>query len=145
MAKLVENLVFDRANTIYSKELSVMYGYINFGNHLAYDKLFTLLQDVRISFLAEHQMSEDNLVNNVGWFVIEAYSQYKKEAKFQDQLIVYIYFKKLNKKILDIYYEVEDKNSEAIVANAITRHICFDTVAEKTCQLPSELEKLIGN
>ena len=72
---------------IFSTEIAPRISDINYGNHLGHDRLFSLLHEVRLRFLATHGFSETD-VAGCGTILADLAAVYKKQVNYGDRLKV---------------------------------------------------------
>lgn len=115
-------------------------GDLNYGNHLANDKLLAILHQARVEFFASMQQSELNFFGN-GIIMSDSVINYKAQAYLNDELAISIGITDISRVAFDIVYRVS-KNT-TLVAEAKTGMVCFDYKNEKVCPVPAALLQLL--
>lgn len=124
---------------LYSTDIAVTVNYLNYGLHVGYDSMLTLLQEARMRWLKQYDMTEVTLAPNVGYVISDAQVLYQSEAFHGDVLTVSFYWQVNNKKMFRLFYKVRNRAEDKTVLIAETGHVCFDLVARKTTSIPDGL------
>src|SRR4030042_4187219 len=93
---------------IFSTEIKIRIGEINYGGHLGNDSLLSILQEARLRFLSHHGFSEKN-VAGYGIIMADAVIIYKSQAYYGDVLIIKISLADVRKHACDMIYSVRNK------------------------------------
>ena len=120
---------------IFSTEIKIRIGEINYGGHLGNDSLLSILQEARLRFLSHHGFSEKN-VAGYGIIMADAVIIYKSQAYYGDVLIIKISLADFSKHACDMIYSVRNKTDGKEVARAKTRIAFFDYQQNKTVNIP---------
>lgn len=78
---------------------------LNYGNHLANDKLLSIIHEARVQFLNHYGWNELNL-GGVGIIMADAAIEYKNQAFYDDQLEIKIAVGDFTRVSFDIFYQV---------------------------------------
>ena len=127
---------YDKDKTIYSTELTILVSHLNYGNHMGYDSVLTLVQDARMRWLQEHDMTEADLGSAVGYLVVEAHVYYKAEAFFNDPIQINLYPENVKNRTFELFYEILNLNTNKVVALANTKQIFYDYTNAKVAKKP---------
>lgn len=129
---------------IFSSELKVRIGDINFAGHLGHDSILTLFHQIRAEFFHKHNLTEVN-VEGKGIVVSDVAIVYKSEAFFSDTLVAYMYVDEIRKKSFDLYYKLIHKESKKEVALAKTGIVFFDYEARTPAPIPNLFLALLNS
>ena len=77
-------------NPIYSVSLPINIEHINYGSHLGYDSLLSILHEARMRWLKEinPKITEINMQDDIGWIVSKLNVSYKSEGSHGDNLTI---------------------------------------------------------
>lgn len=125
---------------LFTTQAKVRVGDLNYGNHLANDKLLGILHQARVEFFASLNQSELNFFGH-GIIMSDSVINYKAQAFLNDALEISIGVTDITRVAFDIVYRVR-KNAQ-LVAEAKTGMVCFDYKNEKVCPVPTELLQLL--
>jgi acyl-CoA thioester hydrolase len=129
---------------IFTTTLTVRIDDLNYGRHLANDRVLALAHEARIQFLKSLQYTELNLAGT-GLIMSDAAISFKAEAFQGNELIIEIGVTDLSKFGFDLIYKITDKEAKHEVAIVKTGMICFNYEKKKMTLLPTEAkEKLNG-
>lgn len=119
-------------------------GDINYGNHLAHDKLITLLHDARSQFLEQLNQSEHNFLG-VGLILTDLSVKYLQQAMLHDALIIQVKLLTYTAIKIELTYTVLKKDSGDTIATADTRLLFFDYQKQKVHRLSNDkLDNLLA-
>ena len=127
----------------FSHELSVRVTDLNIGNHLAHDKLISLLHEVRAHFFVANKMSELD-VEGAGIIMADLAVNYRAEAFFGQLLIVDIALGDFTSKGCDFFYRMRCKESGTIIAIAKTGIVFMDYASRKLVNVPQSFLSIAG-
>ena len=129
---------------IFTTTLTVRIDDLNYGRHLANDRVLALAHEARIQFLKSLQYTELNLAGT-GLIMSDAAISFKAEAFQGNELIIEIGVTDLSKFGFDLIYKITDKEAKHEVAIVKTGMICSNYEKKKMTLLPTEAkEKLNG-
>jgi len=140
---MISKLKFDVTQTLFEYETSVLVSHLNYGNHLGYDSVLSLLHDARMQWLKIHEMSELSIDGNTGWMVSEANISYKSEGSFGDDLVISLYTTDIDKRFLTLVYSIHNKTTNKLLAVATTKHVFFDFNTGKLSRAPENFKNII--
>ena len=109
---------------------------LNYGNHLANDKVLSILHEARIQFLNHFGFSEMDLAG-VACIMADVAIEYKNQAFYGDQLIIEIGVQDFERVSFDIIYKIS--TSEKLIAQAKTGIVAFDYHKNKVVAIPDEV------
>ncbi len=133
---------YSKLKKLFSYETRVRVGDLNYGNHLAHDKLILILHDARADLLNSHSLHEMNINNNVALVIVKLNINYIKESFLGDKLIITLFNGEIGGSCFDLTYKIENiENKE--VANCITTLVCVNKTTRKPTRIPLELQKII--
>ena len=141
---MISKLKFNNKKTLFRYEANILASHLNYGNHLGYDAVLSLLQDARMLWLKEHNMSELSIYQNTGWMVSEVNVSYKSEGNFSDELKIELYTTNTSARTLTIVYCIYNKTTGKVLAVATTKHFFYDFSLCKLSTLPNNFEILIN-
>jgi acyl-CoA thioester hydrolase len=127
---------------VFSTEIPLYIGHINYGGHLDNALLLTIVSEARIRFFGTLGHTASN-VERTGFIVADAAVQYKSEAFYGDVLVVSMAPADFHAKGFDLVYCMRDKKSGREVARGKTGLLFIDREMKKVVAIPAVLrEKL---
>lgn len=121
---------------------SVRVGDINFGNHLAHDKLITILHDARAQWLHAVELSEMNFMG-VGLILRELNVKYHAQAFLHQNLSIIISITEMTPSKLMLEYAVSSEENR--IATAYTELLFYDYTQQKVYKLDiDELKQVLS-
>ena len=133
-------------NLIFSTELSVTVAHLNYGNHMGLDALVLLLQETRMQFLADNEMTETQIEGDVGTLVSTINMDMRQQCYHGDQLLVQIYspgFKK-NSRGFELKYCLFRTGDQCLVASATSKHLFFNQASQSIARAPDRFYRLMN-
>ena len=129
---------------IFKTEIIVRIDDLNYGQHLANDRLLAFAHEARVQFL--HSLGYGELTFcGLGLIMADAAVSFKAEAFQGDTLSIEVAVHDLSKYGFDFIYKVSDKLTKSEIALIKTGMVCFDYEKRKIASLPQEAkEKLHG-
>lgn len=129
---------------VFATEIEVRVSDLNYGNHVGYDNVLTLMQEARTLFYRSMGFKgEVNLEGSIGQLVTDAAIVYKAESFLGDILRFEIAVENFNKYGFDVFYRITHKLTGKAVAHGKTGIVCFDYSKRKIATIPPTLmEKL---
>ncbi len=106
---------------------------LNYGNHLANDKVLSIIHEARVQFLNHFGWNEMNLAG-VGIIMADAAIEYKNQAFYNDQLEIEITIGDFTRVSFDIFYKVTCKDK--LIAKVKTGIVTFDYQTNKVVEVP---------
>ena len=120
---------------IFSTEIPIYIGHINYGHHLDNAALIALVAEARVRFFKSLGYSELD-VEGVGIVVADVAAQYKSEAFHGETLVVEMAADDFNKFGCDLVWRVSDQASGREVARGKHGIVFFDYAARKPVGVP---------
>ncbi|PIK15636.1 thioesterase family protein [Halobacteriovorax sp. JY17] len=99
--------------------------HMNYGNHLANDKVLTLCHEARVRWLRELGHSELNIFGN-GLIQSDAMVMYKSQGHIGDEISVEISLGDFNSKAFDLYYKIVNLKANSEIARIKTGMLNFN-------------------
>ena len=99
-------------NYIFSTELPVRIGDINYGGHLSNDAMLSIIHEARVRFLHHYHYSELD-IEGLGLIMTDSAIVYKAEGFHGDQLRIDVALGDFNKYGCDIFYLISNKKTSA--------------------------------
>ena len=126
---------------IFSTRVAVLVNHLNYGNHLGYDSVLSILQESRLRWLKtiNQDCSEINIENNVGWLIREVRLSYETEAHHGDELNIDLFISNCKKTSFVFEYVVANLSNEKTVCRAATTQICFNFEKLKISRIPETI------
>ena len=121
----------------YSYETFVRVGDLNYGNHLAHDKLIAILHDARVCFFKEKNLTEINLENCFSIYITSLTINYLAQAFLGDKIKVSIFINNINKASFEMKYKVF--NQGLLIALCATNLACYNNLKKRCDKIPSSL------
>ena len=128
---------------IFSYEIPIRITDLNYGNHLAHDRLVSILHEVRARFLQSHDLTESDC-GGAGIILVDLAVRYRAEAFFGQVLNVEVSVGDVGTRSLDLHYRARDRDSDTVVAVARTGIVFFDYAVRKMVPVPETVLKIIG-
>ncbi len=111
---------------------------LNYGNHLANDKVLSIIHEARMQFFNHFGFSEMDL-GGVNSIMADVAIEYKNQAFYNDQLIIEMGVQDFERVSFDIFYRIS--TSEKLIAVAKTGIVTFDYHKNKVVAIPDEVRK----
>ncbi|MDE2585310.1 MAG: thioesterase family protein [Betaproteobacteria bacterium] len=128
---------------LFSTELPLYIGHINYGGHLDNALLLTLVSEARVRFFKSLGYTELD-VEGVGIVVVDAALQYKSEAFHGETMVLEMTPADLNKYGCDLMWRMSDRASGREVARGKTGIVFFDYGPRKVARVPEGFLAKIG-
>ena len=120
---------------VFSTEIPIYIGHINYGNHLDNSALISLVSEARVRFFKALGYTELD-VEGCGIVVADVAAQYKSEAFHGEVLVFEMAADDFNKYGCDLVWRISDKASGREVARGKTGVMFFDYTARKAALVP---------
>jgi acyl-CoA thioesterase FadM len=130
--------------TLFTCSLQVRINDINYGQHLAHDKLISMLHEARAQFFLNFDMEESN-VGGLGIIMSDLAICYQAESFHPDILNIEIALDDANRCGCDMVYRVSKNADGTIVATAKTGLLFFDYTEKKVASIPNEFKPLLAS
>lgn len=127
--------------TLFTHELSVRITDLNYGNHLAHDRLISLLHEARAQFFIANNMREHD-IEGVGIIMADIAVAYTAEAHFGQRMQIEVALADFTRKGCDMLYRMTCKESDTVVAIAKTGLVFFDYETKEPVSIPQAFLKL---
>lgn len=125
-------------------ELPVRITDINYGNHLAHDRLVSMLHEARVQFFEAHAMHETD-IDGVGIIVSDLAVRYLAETFYAQTLKIEISLAEPNRSACDMQYRVTDSASGSPVALAKTGLVFYNYERKRVQAMPERFAQLFEN
>lgn len=123
-------------NILFSTTINVRITDLNYGNHLANDKLLSILHEARVQFLNHFGYSEMDFAG-VSMIMGDVAIEYKNQAYYNDELLIEINVSDFSRVSFDINYKISTK--EKLIAKAKTGIVTFNYQENKVTEVPQEI------
>ena len=127
---------------IFKTRLSVRITDLNYGNHLANDRILSYVHEARVAFLTHLGYSEID-ISGVGIIMSDAVIQFKNQGYYADEISISVAIANWQRKSVDILYEIKNIKSEKILALVKTGIVFFDYDIQKPVAVPEEFKQRI--
>lgn len=124
---------------LFTTEMTVQIGDINYGRHLANDAVLRLCHETRMRWLKQHGWSEWD-AGGAGLIMADAAVQYVEQAHHGDDLRIQMGAADVGKSGFALLYHVIRVSDEKSIARVQTGMVCFDYAAQRVCRLPESLK-----
>jgi 4-hydroxybenzoyl-CoA thioesterase len=121
---------------VFSTEIQIYIGHINYGNHLDNSAMLSLVSEARIRFLGSMGYGELD-VEGFGLFVADAAICYRSEAHLGETLVFSMAPADPNPYGFDLVYQVTEKVSGREVARGKTGLVFFDFTIKRAAKMPA--------
>jgi len=126
--------------TEYSTTVDVLISHLNYGNHLGYDSLLSILHEARLRWLKSLGVaSEVNIYERVGWMVKRISLEYEAEAHHGDTLEIKLEVREVKKSSFTLSHTVLNQATRKQVCSGDITLVCFDFERNKIARIPSLL------
>jgi len=122
-------------NYLFSTELNVRIGDINYGGHMGNDAVLSMVHEARLRFLKHYHYTEFD-VENAGIIMTDSAIVYKAESFHGDRIQVDVAVADFNKYGCDLYYLLSNKDTAVEIAHAKTGIVFFDYNDRKVVAVP---------
>jgi acyl-CoA thioester hydrolase len=127
---------------LFTTTVPVLVNHLNYGNHLGYDSVLSILQEARMRWLKSNNMTELGLSGSVGYMITHASVDYHGEGFYGDKLQVRVLAAPPSRRGFELYYHVTNETSGKVIAEAKTKHIFFDFGTRKLASGPESFAAL---
>lgn len=112
---------------------------LNYGNHLANDKVLSILHEARIQFFQHYGYSELDF-EGVSVIMGDVAIEYKNQAFYGDELLIEMNVQDFSRVSFDIIYKISIK--EKLIAKAKTGIVTFDYQKNKVVEVPKKIKEI---
>lgn len=141
MARL--RLEFPDNRVLFTHQLEVRIGDINYGNHVGHDQLVTLLHEARVRFL-DHVGIQERGGDGHGLVIADLAVVYLAEILYGQSIEVEIAASDVGRTSCDLLYRVRDAASGRLAAVAKTRIAFVDLATQRVVGLPVRLLEMVA-
>jgi 4-hydroxybenzoyl-CoA thioesterase len=127
---------------VFSTELQLYIGHMNYGGHLDNALLLTLVSEARVRFFKSLGYTELN-VEGVGIIAADAAVQYKSEAFHGETVVIEMTADDFNKYGCDLVWRMSEKTTGREVARGKTGIVFFDYEQRKMQLVPEAFKAKI--
>lgn len=117
---------------------------INYGGHLANDKILQLIHEARVQFLKQFGFSEKN-INGTALIMGDAAIVYKEQSYYGDKIKIKIAGQDVSRSSFDLVYQLCHFKTDNIIALAKTGMVCYDYKNQKVKTIPQQLKDILLN
>ena len=128
---------------LFSTDMEVTIGHINYGGHMGNDSLLTILHEARIRFLESMGYSEKD-IEGAGLILSDAAIEYKAECFRGDRLTVQVAVADPGKYGCDLCYLVTKTGTDTVAARAKTGILFFDYGTRRPISIPEGFKSKTG-
>lgn len=129
-------VIFDSTRTVFSTNVEVLVNHLNYGAHVGYDSVLSILQDARMRWLKRHGLTEVSLEGPVGYVISEVAVNYKSEGFFGDVLDISLYPDSVGRKTFTLKYQITNLTTGRVMTVAETGHVGFNFGTRTLAPLP---------
>lgn len=122
--------------TLFTCELTIGVGELNYGNHLANDAVLRLAHEARIRWLKSHNMSEINAFG-CGLIMADAAIQYRNQAFHGDVLQLQLAIGHIGSAGFSLYYRIHRPQDQRDIAIIKTGMVFFDYTNQSIAATPA--------
>lgn len=115
---------------------------LNYGNHLANDKVLSIVHEARVQFLNHFDWNEMNL-DGVGIIMADVAIEYKNQAYYNDQLEIEIGVGEFSRASFDIFYRITC--NDKLIAKVKTGIVTFNYQENKVVEVPENVKNIFKN
>ena len=126
---------------LFSTILPIQITDINYGNHLANDKVLSMMHEARIRFFNHLDCSELDL-KGVSVIMGDVAIEFKSEGFYGQSLKIEMTAAEFRSKSFDIFYKFTNQDTGKILAHAKTGIVCFNYDTRQTKQVPESFRKI---
>ena len=123
---------------LFTSKIPVRITDLNYGNHLANDKVLSIIHEARMQFFNHFGYTEMDC-GVVSVIMADVAIEYKNQAFYGDELIIEIGVQDFTRVSFDIFYKIS--TTEKIIALAKTSIVTFDYRQNKVVEVPLEVKE----
>ncbi len=129
---------------LFTTELPIRIDDLNYGGHLANDRVLALAQEARLRFLVDHGFRSELDVAGAGLIMAEAAVVYRAEGRYGMLLRIEVAASEVRTRGFDLVYRMSDARTGQEVARARTGMLWFDYAARKVIRMPEAFRRALG-
>lgn len=129
---------------IFSTNIEVRIGDVNYGGHVGNDSLLSIVHDARLKFLKHFGYTELEL-DGVSMIMADAALIYKGEAFYGEMLKIEISATDFHKYGFDLIYKITNEKTGKDVCIVKTGMLCFNYETRKIALLPNSTQQKLLN
>jgi acyl-CoA thioesterase FadM len=129
---------------LFTTEVPIRIDDLNYGGHLANDRVLAIAQEARLRFLVAHGFSSELDVAGVGLIMAEAAVVYRAEGRYGMVLKVELAASAVRTRGFDFLVRMSDARTGQEIALARTGMLWFDYAARKVVSMPDEFRGALG-
>lgn len=127
---------------IFSTDIAVRIGDVNYGGHVGHDSVLSITHEARVRLFKSMGASETDVFG--GAIVLaDAHLSYTNESFYGDTLNVKIARGEFSKSGLELFYLVSERRRGVEVARVKTGVVFFDYEKRKAMRVPEEFRRLL--
>ena len=123
---------------LFTAKIPVRITDLNYGNHLANDKVLSIIHEARMQLFNHFDYTEMDC-GGVNVIMADVAIEYKNQAFYGDELIIEIGVQDFTRVSFDIFYKIS--TTEKIIALAKTGIVTFDYRQNKVVEVPLEVKE----
>jgi len=139
MARIKINIPQD---FIFKTTIPVRITDLNYGNHLANDRVLSLVHEARVQFLNHFGWNEMN-IGGAGMIMADVAVEYKNQAFYHDALEFSISVGDFTRVSFDLFYQITC--GEKLIAKVKTGMVTFDYATNKVVEVPEIVKNILKN
>ncbi len=128
-------------SSLFSIEIPVNIGLINYGAHLGHDSVITLAHEGRLQFFKSLGYETETDIEGRGAFVSDLAVIYKSEGFHGDQIRIDICLGEITRVRFDLYHRLFNQRTRKDLAHVKTGIVMVDMKSRKATPIPEELLK----
>jgi acyl-CoA thioesterase FadM len=128
---------------LFSVEARVRIDDLNYGAHLAHDRLVSMLHDVRAQFF-RHLGYEEWSTEGRPMMVLDLAVSYRAQAFFDQVLLVEVAAGEVGSRVCELLYRMSERSSGTVVALARTGIGFFDGERQRLAMVPEGFREALN-
>jgi acyl-CoA thioester hydrolase len=136
---------FPDYNPLYTANIAVRIGDVNYGNHVGNDAILSIIHEARMQMLGAFNFTEMNAGGN-SMIMADVMIAYKAEAFYGDTLSVQVFGDALTGSTFSLLYRLTTmrNGTQTEIAHAKTGMVCFDYNMRKIVPMTDELRNFLS-
>ncbi|KLT73200.1 esterase [Neisseria arctica] len=128
---------------LFSTNITIAIGDINYGNHLSNDAVLRLCHEARIRWLKHHQLGEIDIGGGNGLIMADTAIQYTAQAHHGDELSIQIGISDIFRCGFTLLYHLYRPSDQTTIARVQTGMVCFSYNTQKVNSIPESFKILL--